>query len=122
LRDLAAFYAALADEARLGILKLLLRSEELCVCEIVSASGFSQSKASRHLGILLGAGLVKYRRQGLWAYYSIAGDGDPLAGEVLRTLEKQFREGGESPPVPERQPAPCCRIRRAARRNPKGNP
>jgi ArsR family transcriptional regulator len=69
-RDAAA-HAALADAARLTILRLLARQPELCVCEIQRAFDLGQPTISHHLRVLREAGLVACERRGLWAYYSL---------------------------------------------------
>ena len=60
---------ALADETRLRLLGVLA-SHELNVGEIVQVMGMGQSRVSRHLKILMDAGLVACQRHGLWAFYS----------------------------------------------------
>ncbi|HUW32660.1 MAG TPA: metalloregulator ArsR/SmtB family transcription factor [Planctomycetota bacterium] len=69
--DTVGFFRLLADETRLRILILLTRGE-LCVCDIMSVIGATQSKTSRHLAYLRSAGLVQDRREGLWIHYSLA--------------------------------------------------
>lgn len=64
-------FKAFADETRLRILHLLTKGE-LCVCDILSALQAPQSKVSRHLAYLRGAGLVVDRRNGKWRHYSLA--------------------------------------------------
>ncbi len=71
MRQLIKIFKALSDETRLRILKILEARNELCVCEIMQALDISQSRASRNLGPLKDAGLVKDRRDGVWIYYSI---------------------------------------------------
>jgi len=71
METLAQLFKALSDAARLRILNLLFHSGELCVCDIESVMGFTQTKVSRHLAYLKRAGLVADRRQGLWMLYSI---------------------------------------------------
>jgi ArsR family transcriptional regulator len=61
---------SLSDETRLRIFNLLLE-RECCVCEVMQTLDISQSRASRNLGILQNAGLLKTRRDGLWVLYSI---------------------------------------------------
>ena len=72
------YLKALADPTRLRIFGLLL-SEELNVNEVISVLAMGQSRVSRHLKILAGSGLVRSRRDGLWAYYSAAQDGPAAA-------------------------------------------
>jgi ArsR family transcriptional regulator len=72
MNELTKIFKALSDESRLRILNLLFLTGELCVCDIESTTGFTQTKVSRHLAYLKNAGLVDDRRQGLWILYSIA--------------------------------------------------
>ena len=65
------FFAALAHDTRLRSLLLLLRHEELCVCELTQAIGAAQPTMSRHLAQLREAALVTDRREGLWIYYRL---------------------------------------------------
>ncbi len=63
-------FRALADPLRLKIIELL-RSQELCVCELCEQLDVSQSKLSFHLKNLKEANLVNSRQQGRWIYYSL---------------------------------------------------
>lgn len=77
---------ALADETRLRLLGVLSR-HELNVGEIVQVMGMGQSRISRHLKILMDAGLVTCQRNGVWAFYSTAqSDSGPLLVAVLEEL------------------------------------
>ena len=75
-------FQALGDATRLRILGLLLTGE-VCVCDIHDSLKISQPKASRHLAYLKRAGLVDVRREGLWMYYRLAQNSDPLV-ETMR--------------------------------------
>lgn len=77
------FFKALADENRIRMLKLLML-RELCVCEIMVALDLTQPTVSHHLGILEKAGLAKKRKEGKWAYYSVA---NPAVVEGLKKLK-----------------------------------
>ena len=68
--DLQAGFHALSDPWRLQIIELL-RSQELCVCELMEKLEISQSKLSFHLKILKEAGFLRSRQQGRWIYYSL---------------------------------------------------
>jgi len=70
MRKLARTFKALSDETRLRILNILLE-RECCVCEVMQVLDITQSRASRHLITLCDAGFLKFKRQGLWAMYSI---------------------------------------------------
>jgi ArsR family transcriptional regulator len=71
MRAQARFFKSLADETRLKILWLLLEGGELCVCDVISALGITQSKASRHLRYLYHLGWVTDRREGLLMNYRL---------------------------------------------------
>ncbi|MFP3976113.1 MAG: ArsR/SmtB family transcription factor [Dehalococcoidia bacterium] len=91
MRELTKTFKVLSDESRLRVLNLLLE-RECCVCEIMQVMDISQSKASRILSALYDANLLKLRRDGRWALYSIDRDGmneymnDILSG-VARALD-----------------------------------
>jgi len=70
MRNFIQLMKTLSDETRLRILHLLLE-RECCVCEVMQALDISQTRASRNLGILQNAGLLKTQRSGLWVLYSI---------------------------------------------------
>lgn len=90
MRDLALILGALADPTRLEMLALLLRHDELCVCDFVGTLGISQSKASRHLRYMWNARLVDDRRSGLWVYYRIAKELDADRAVLVKAMEKVF--------------------------------
>ena len=79
---LAELLQALADPTRLRILALLAQGE-VCVCEIHAALGIPQPTASRHLAYLRRSGLVTDRRKGLWVYYGLSEQADPVVRGVL---------------------------------------
>lgn len=70
MRKLTKLLKVLADESRLRALNLL-QERECCVCEVMQVMEISQSKASRILSALYDAELLKMRREGRWALYSI---------------------------------------------------
>lgn len=90
MTNLLTLFRSLSDESRLRILNLLLEVNELCVCDIQSVLGITQTKASRHLAYLKHAGLVTSRRSGLWMIYSFTGAVDPTQRRLLRELSDVF--------------------------------
>ena len=74
---LATLAKALADPTRLLILDALRKSapEAPCQCELVPLFDISQQALAKHLGVLVGAGLVGRERRGLWTYYFVRPDG-----------------------------------------------
>ncbi|MCX6842573.1 MAG: metalloregulator ArsR/SmtB family transcription factor [candidate division WOR-3 bacterium] len=68
--ELADFFRVFGDSTRIGILLALGRAE-LCVCDIGALLGMSQSAVSHQLKVLRQTRLVRYRREGKIAYYSL---------------------------------------------------
>lgn len=66
----AAGFHALSEPLRIQVLELL-RSQELCVCELCEHLEVTQSKLSFHLKTLREAGLIRARQEGRWIYYSL---------------------------------------------------
>ncbi len=94
--DLAEMIAArlrvIGDPTRIRILDLL-RDEELTVTEITERLGTSQQNASKHLGLLLQAGILARRKQGNSSIYSIADAGVyELCEQVCGGLQLQLAE------------------------------
>lgn len=67
--DPADLMTALSDPTRLAALRLLWDGREHCVCELMDKLGASQSRMSRHMGVLKTAGLVVDRRDAQWVRY-----------------------------------------------------
>jgi len=70
ITEVGAGFRALADPLRLQVIELL-RSQELCVCELCEKLNVSQSKLSFHLKNLKEANLICSRQEGRWMYYSL---------------------------------------------------
>ena len=71
-----------ADSTRLRILNVL-RDGERTVVEITEATGASQPNVSRHLALLLRAGLVARRPEGRQANYRIV---DPFVDQICEAI------------------------------------
>jgi ArsR family transcriptional regulator len=56
------------------------------VCDLTDALGTGQSRLSYHLKVLKDAGLVTDRREGRWAYYTLARDAFLETEKLLSTL------------------------------------
>ncbi len=75
----------LAHPTRLQIVGFLAQ-RELCVCDLESLLGISQSMTSHHIGVLRRAGLLLQRREeqdARWVYYR-------LNPEAVESLKDQF--------------------------------
>ena len=85
---LTELLSAVADPVRLRLASLIAHHGETCVCDLVDATGLTQTNVSRHLATLRHAGLVVGRKQGLWVYYSM---GKPLTAtqkQILALVKK----------------------------------
>jgi DNA-binding transcriptional ArsR family regulator len=94
--DLAELIAVrlrvIGDPTRIRILDLL-REGELSVTQITEGLGTSQQNASKHLGVLLQAGIVARRKDGNSSIYSIADAGVyELCEQVCGGLQMQLAE------------------------------
>lgn len=67
---LAETFKILGDPTRVRIAFALAR-EELCVCDLANLLGISQSATSHSLRALRQMNLVKFRKEGKIAYYSL---------------------------------------------------
>lgn len=70
MRSTLRITKALSDIQRVRIL-MMLRTGELCVCQIIAVLGLAPSTVSKHLSILSAAGLVDSRKDGRWAYFRL---------------------------------------------------
>ena len=86
---------ALSDPSRVKIIKLL-QQKSMCVCELQGALQLAQPTVSKHLKILEEAGLVDYRKEGLWVNYFLAnGKSSPYAASLLGNLQHWLNEDSE---------------------------
>jgi ArsR family transcriptional regulator len=89
-------FAALADPTRLRIL-MLLRAMELSVGELAQVLGQSQPRVSRHVKILIDAGLAERRKEGSWVFLSLGARArtEPL----FQMLDRWTELDGDNPSV-----------------------
>src|SRR5206468_10957007 len=87
---IARRFRVLADPTRIKLLDQL-RAREASVQELTETIGSTQQNVSKHLGVLLQAGIVARRRVGNYAYYSIADEGVyALCEDVCGSLAEQL--------------------------------
>jgi ArsR family transcriptional regulator, arsenate/arsenite/antimonite-responsive transcriptional repressor len=70
ITQVSTYFRALADPLRIQVIELL-RSQELCVCELCDQLNVNQSKLSFHLKNLKDSNLIRSRQEGRWVYYSL---------------------------------------------------
>ena len=82
-------FKALSEPMRLRLI-YALSDREKTVSELVEETGGSQANVSRHLRVLLEAGFVGRRKQGLNSCYGIV---DPTVFEVCDLVGSSSRRG-----------------------------
>jgi DNA-binding transcriptional ArsR family regulator len=89
---IARRFRVLGEPTRIRLLDLL-REHDATVTELHEALGASQQNVSKHLGVLLQAGIVRRTKQGTSARYAIADDGVfALCEDVCGGLRRQLAE------------------------------
>lgn len=95
IEQIARRFRVLSEPIRIRLLELL-REREATVTDLVGATGTTQQNVSKHLGVLLQAGMVARRKEGTASYYSIADESVfRLCEDVCGTLERQVGQLGE---------------------------
>ena len=89
MKSTALLYRLLGDEARLRLLRVLVK-ERLNVTELTGVLGLAQSGVSRHLGLLKDAGLVVEERDGGFSYYRLSTE--LRDGSLAGVLQQQFAQ------------------------------
>ena len=84
LNETAEVFNLLGDLSRIKILQAL-STTELCVCDLAAILETSSSAVSHQLRLLRSKGIVRFRKEGKVAYYS-------LADEHVRQLLNQMNE------------------------------
>ncbi|MDQ1209888.1 ArsR family transcriptional regulator [Acinetobacter baylyi] len=81
------FFKCLSDQTRLDILKMVLSSGRVCVCEITTLLQLSQPKISRHLALLRHHSILVDERKGQWVYYALHPDLPQWALDILTRMQ-----------------------------------
>ena len=105
-------FRALADPTRLRVM-MLIRAMELSVGELAQVLGQSQPRVSRHIKILIDAGLATRRKEGSWVFLS---PGRPDRVEpIFAMFDRWSGMAGEDPwEVADRARLAAVRADRAA--------
>ena len=87
-------FRVLGDPLRLRLLQTLADGERT-VADLVDTTATTQANVSKHLQLLLRAGIVRRRKDGLYRYYSIADPSvfqlcDLVCGSIGARLEDQL--------------------------------
>jgi ArsR family transcriptional regulator len=87
--------AALADPARLAIVRQLASDGPVCACNFSASDGLSQPTVSHHLRVLREAGLVHGERRGTWIWYRL----DPAVADRLASIAHGLDGTGAARPA-----------------------
>ncbi|NLE95918.1 MAG: helix-turn-helix transcriptional regulator [Dehalococcoidia bacterium] len=83
MHETVSIAKAIADRNRIRVLAVLMKHEELCVCQITALLNLATPTVSRHMSILRGAGLVHSRKRGRWVHYQLSLEFPPLLRQWL---------------------------------------
>jgi DNA-binding transcriptional ArsR family regulator len=94
-------FKVLSEPMRLRLLYALMDGEKT-VSELVRESGSVQANVSKHLSVLLDAGILGRRKEGTSAYYRIADESifelcDLVCGSIHDRLVAELDELGPTP-------------------------
>ena len=98
LFDLAELFKIFGDSTRIKILYILFESE-MCVCDIATLIGASQSAVSHQLRLLKQANLIKPRRDGKTVFYSLSDD--HMRTIINNGMEHIFEKSSDTPVQPK---------------------
>jgi ArsR family transcriptional regulator len=84
----AQIFKAVSEEARIRILYLIYKKEELCISDLEHILDFTQTKTARHLTYLKNSGILSVRKQDQWAFYYIKDEVKDIIKQVFIFLDK----------------------------------
>ena len=100
VHEIAATFAVLGDPTRVRILDAL-GGGELCVCDIASRVGISESAVSHQLRLLRNLRVVRPRREGRMVFYAL--DDRHIITLFRQGLRHVQENRGRAARAPERQ-------------------
>lgn len=87
IRSVSQLFKIIGDENRAKIAYALCKEDELCVCDVANIIGATVATTSHHLRTLLKYSIVKFRKEGKMAFYSL--DDHHIKQLILIGLEHQ---------------------------------
>jgi len=84
----AEIIQAAAHPIRLAVIEFLSKGEQ-CVCDIVEHVGAQRSNVSRHLSVMVRAGVLESRKEGLKVIYSLQ---TPCILKFLSCVDQVLKE------------------------------
>jgi len=94
--EIAAILSALSEPTRLRAMRIIWDGGEHCACELMGRLDATQSRMSRHMGVLKSAGLVIDRRDAQWVRYrrnpDMPDEVSRIVDAVVAAFDKSERE------------------------------
>ena len=81
-------FKALSDEARIRIMHLLYKNNELTISDLEHILDFTQTKTSRHITYLKNSNIVNARKVDQWVFYSIREEVEDIISQIFTFLNK----------------------------------
>jgi len=92
LKKVIKILKALSDESRVRIVNLLKAKSGVCVCEITEIINLSQPTISSHLKKLEEAGIITFKKDGLWVNYYLNDEMDSESRELIDLIIKNIEK------------------------------
>jgi DNA-binding transcriptional ArsR family regulator len=75
---------------------MALRHGELCLCQLIELLGLAPSTVSKHMSVLVQAGLAEVRKDGRWHFYRLpSGSDQPQVQLALKWCNASLRTAEE---------------------------
>jgi len=119
MKDLLLVLKALSDRNRLRIISALLHYDELCACQVTELLQVAGATASRHLSLLVNAGLLKSQKVGRWVHFSLNnpdGEYDPVTDWIRLKLNTSDQIEKDLKTLDRIMQIPCEEISRRQRK------
>lgn len=83
-------FKSFSDEARVRIIHLLFKNDELSISDLERILDFTQTKTSRHISYLRNASLVNASKRDQWVFYSIKDEVHDIVSQIFGFLHKDI--------------------------------
>lgn len=84
-------FKCFSEEARVRIIHLMFRNNELSISDLEAILDFTQTKTSRHITYLRNAGLVNATKKDMWVMYSIKDEVYDMVSQIFDFLNKDLQ-------------------------------
>lgn len=86
---LQKLFSALSDKNRLRIIAALRKYNDMCACQIVELLQLTGATTSKHLSILMHAGVLDSYKEGRWVHYRLDFS-NHCCDQVMEWLDEQL--------------------------------